>query len=200
MSSKNRRPQQPAAQPPIRIGRVTIRDGALDLDPDFAAEVRDAVAREDRHLARALGSLMSLEDLDSAAVRCAKYLEQAMAKGDAPACERFASLLFAIDVTAKAHGDEIRRCWPPARTATEAIERAPVGEGGLVGPDDAVQADVDQSEAPIAMTWNGQPIGVHPASGEFESTFPPPVDEEAEAAAAAELAAQREELVRGRNG
>lgn len=197
---KNRPPkqnEQRPPRPPIRIGRVTFRDGALDLDEDFAVEIRRCVATRDEALSRALGCLMSLEDLDDAATRCAKYLEQAMHKGDHAAVERFASLLFAIDVTAKAHGDELAASWPPGRSsAADIIARAPVGESGLVGPDDAAQAENAAAVADVAMSWDGQPIDVNPASGEFSSTS---VDEDAEAEAAAELAAQREALVRGRD-
>lgn len=192
------RPQKPTEQrppqPPIRIGRVVFRDGALDLDPEFADDIRRRVAERDESLSRSLGCLMSLEDLDDAATRCAKYLEQAMQKGDHDAIERFASLLFAIDITAKAHGDELAQVWPPPRSRAEALARAPVGDNGLIGPAASVAADTRQSEVDDGGEFSLSPPteeDVQAAAARAQA------EREAEEAAAAELAAERAALVAG---
>lgn len=174
--------EQRPPQPPIRIGRVTFRDGALDLDEDLADEIRQCVATRAEPLSRALGCLMSLEDLDDAATRCAKYLEQAMQKGDHAAVERFASLLFAIDVTAKAHGDELAHVWPPGPPSRRPTSPAVGTPSGLevAQPGDAPG---DFSLEPPSEE------DVQAAAARAQA------EREAEEAAAAELEAERAALV-----
>lgn len=175
-NGKNKQPAPPVV--PIRMGRVTIRGGAIDLDPDFAAVCRDAVHTDG--FQKALNSLIMIDELARASQRCLGYLESSLAAGDVAAVERFGSLLLALDHAANLSGHSIRKVWPPV----------------IAGPTlvDPGLTDLEGDATTVERTYD--PVAGEDDDG-LEDHATDHIDDDAELAAAEELARERAALVAG---